>query len=152
MDPYFKPVLLSSIAAVLLRQLNIPIPLFPLICFCFGGSLAVYFFTRELINKDKFKEIKISDASILGGASGLLMGSISSLIFAVQFQEPEFKSKLIELINEQLRMNNSEGLQMVQQLGSSFIISVFLVTIFISAIAAIFGAIIIIPFFQKKKK
>lgn len=152
MDPYFRPVLLSSLAAVVVRFLDIPIPLFPVICFCFGGSLSVYLFNREPINSDKKNEIKISDASILGAATGLVVGSISSLIFAIQFQDPEFKSRLLELINDQLRMTNSESVQMISQLGSSFIISTLIVTIFISSIASVFGAIIVLPFFQSKKK
>ena len=67
MDPYFRPILLSTlIVTVLNTVLIIPIAGAPLISYFLGGCLSVFFFKNELRLKNEYYEVKVFDVSVLG--------------------------------------------------------------------------------------
>jgi hypothetical protein len=149
-DPYFKPILISSLAIVTLNTLLLLPFISPLLTYFVGGFLASYLFKAEM--KDIYYEIKMKDVLCLGGGTGVVSGSIIAVIIAVKLQNEDLKLLILEMINKQLQMNSNAEYPLLTQLEPSFYIITAVVTLFIAVLICFFGSLSAIPFLNKGKK
>lgn len=149
-DPFFKPILLSSILIIALSTLFLLPFLSPLLNYFIGGFFAAYLFKSE--KKDIYYEIKLNDVLLLGGGTGIISGSILALIIAVKLQNEDLKRLILEMINKQLQMNSNAEYPLLTQLEPSFYVVTAIVTIFIAVLLCFFGSLSAIPFLNKGKK
>ena len=92
MDPYFKPILIASSVVILLNTfLALPIIGFPMLSYFIGGVIAVFIFRSEKIKETENEnyETKLFDISVLGIATGIVVGSILTLVMAINLNNPE---------------------------------------------------------------
>jgi|694.fasta_scaffold00923_40 hypothetical protein len=149
-DPYFKPILISSSVILALNTLFLLPFISPLFTYFAGGFLASYLFKAEM--KDIYYEIKMKDIFFLGGATGVVSGSIITLIIAVKLQNEDLKMLILEMINKQLQMNSNAEYPLLTQLEPSFYVITAIVTLFIAVLICFFGSLSAIPFLNKGKK
>lgn len=155
MDPYFKPILISSGIVVLLNTfLSLPIPGFPMISYFIGGIIAVILFRSDKIAKtgDENFETKTFDVSVLGIATGIAVGSILTLIMAINLQNPEVKQVIIDLINERMKMNSQMEFNFLEDLGPSFYLIFGIVSIIFTTVISFAGSLVTMMFVNKTKK
>lgn len=153
MDPYFRPILLSTlIVTVFNTVLIIPMAGAPLVSYFTGGFLSVLFFKNEMKLKKENYEIKVSDVSVLGIATGALVGSILTLIMTFRLKDPELRQAIIDTINEAMRMRSDAGFEALDDLGPMFYLVTGLVTIFICSLISFFGSLATLPFINKAQK
>lgn len=157
MDPYFRPILISSLGIILLNTLvTIPVAGAPLLVYFFGGVLAVFLFK----NKHKEREIKMSDIAILGIGTGILAGAVLALIIAIKLQDQNLQQHIISLINESIATKSTkepfngsaEELKRIDELGPAFMIITGVFTVLIGAAFSFFGSLCTMPFIYRKKK
>jgi hypothetical protein len=149
-DPYFKPILISSLAIVTLNTLFLLPFISPLLTYFVGGFLASHLFKAEM--KDIYYEIKMKDVFFLGGGAGVVSGSIIAVVIAVKLQNEDLKLLILEMINKQLQMNSNAEYPLLTQLEPSFYIITAIVTLFIAVLICFFGSLSAIPFLNKGKK
>ena len=155
MDPYFKPILISSLIVILLNTfLSLPIVGFPMISYFIGGVIAVILFKAEIAKKmptESF-EIKVSDASILGIATGVVVGSLLTLIMVLNLQNPEIKQAIIDQINEAMKMQSEMEFNFLNDLGPSFYFILGVVSIVFTTVISFFGSLTTLAFINKAKE
>jgi hypothetical protein len=117
--------------------------------FIFGGILAVYLFRKEKKSTD---DLKLSDVLILGIGTGILAGSILSLMMTFILQDITFRKTLVEMINKSSKMNTSAELFLLEDFGSFFCIILSVFTIITSSIFTSFGTMICLPFYKQRRK
>jgi hypothetical protein len=149
-DPYFKPILISSLVIITLNTLLLLPFLSPLFTYFIGGFLASYLFKSEM--KDIYYEIKMKDVFFLGGATGVVSGSLIALVIAVKLQNEDLKMVILEMINKQLQMSSNAEYPLLTQLEPSFYIITTIVTLLIAVLICFFGSLSAIPFLNKGKK
>jgi hypothetical protein len=149
-DPYFKPILISSLVIITLNTLLLLPFLSPLVTYFIGGFLASYLFKAEM--KDIYYEIKMKDVFFLGAATGVVSGSLIALVIAVKLQNEDLKMVILEMINKQLQMNSNAEYPLLTQLEPSFYIITTVVTLLIAVLICFFGSLSAIPFLNKGKK
>jgi len=151
MDAYFRPTLISALIVIILNTILI-IPVFgaPLMTYFLGGVLAVLFYRND--TKALNKEIKASDVSILGMASGILVGSILTLIITFKLRNPEMKQLIIDTINQKMQMQSQNGFALLNDLGPVFYLITAIMIIFVCSLVSLFGALSTLPFISKGKK
>ena len=88
----------------------------------------------------------------LGGATGVVSGSIIALVIAVKLQNEDLKILILEMINKQLQMSSNAEYPLLTQLEPSFYIITAIVTLFIAVLICFFGSLSAIPFLNKGKK
>jgi hypothetical protein len=152
MDPYFRPILVSALIVVLLNFLPLPIVGYPMLTYFFGGILAVILFKGEKTKENENFETKVSDVSILGIATGIVVGSILTLIMAINLQNPEVKQAIIDQINEAMKMKSQVGFSFLDDLGPSFYFIFGVVSILFTSIISFFGSLVSLVFVNKAKK
>lgn len=152
MDPYFRPILVSALIVVLLNFLPLPIIGYPMLTYFLGGILAVILFKGERAKSNENFETKVSDISILGIASGIVVGSILTLIMAINLQNPEVKQVIIDQINEAMKMKSQVGFNFLDDLGPSFYFIFGVVSILFTTIISFFGSLVALVFVNKAKK
>ncbi|MCH2227876.1 MAG: hypothetical protein MK033_08885 [Candidatus Caenarcaniphilales bacterium] len=151
MDPYFRPILISSLITVLLNTvLVLPFLGAPLLNYFIGGFLASVFFKSG--KEDKFYELSILDSSILGIGCGLISGSLISLIISWKLQNADVKKILLDMINEQLRMQSQAEMPLLTELEPGFYIVLAIVILFMASLLCFFGSTVAIAFVNKEKK
>jgi multisubunit Na+/H+ antiporter MnhB subunit len=153
MDPYFRPILIASLVGILLNTfLTLPIVGFPILSYMISGIIAVLIFRNNAKKNFENYEVKLADASILGIATGVVVGSVLALIMAINLQNPELKQMIIDKINEASRMQSQREFSFIDSLNPSFYIIMGLITIFFTSAISFFGSIAILPFINKAKK
>ena len=152
MDPYFRPILVSSLIVVLLNFLALPIFGFPMMTYFAGGVLAVILFRSDRIKDNEDFETKVFDVSLLGIATGIVVGSILTLIMAINLHNPEVKQMIIDQINEAMKMKSQIGFNFLEDLGQSFYFIFGLVSILFTTIISFFGSLVSLIFVNKVKK
>lgn len=151
MDPYFRPILISTALVVLLNTVFIlPIQGAPLFTYFIGGLVAVLLFKKEL--KDQFQEIKAGDATILGLGTGIVVGAILTLIVAIKLQDVDMQKFVIDSVNEAMKMHSQAEFQMLEAIGPGFYIVTAIITIVICSMVSLFGGLAVLPFINKGKK
>lgn len=152
MDPFFRPILLASLFTILLNTVFIiPIMGMPVLTFFLGGVLASYFHRKEY-DGDEYREIKVSDATILGLGTGILVGAVLSFILSYKLQDPEIQRTMIDAINERMRMRSEGEFQFIESFGSIFYVVTGATTIFFVSLISLFGSIAALAFLNKGKK
>ncbi len=155
MDPYFRPILVSSAIVILLNTfLSLPIMGYPLVTYIAGGAIAVILFRLHKLKEtqDEHYEIKASDATVLGIATGILVGSILTLILALNLQNPEVKQVVIDEVNRRMKMHSELEFKFMEDLGPSFYFISGLITIILTSVLSFFGSLMTLPFINKEKK
>lgn len=151
MDPYLRPILVSTIVVILLNTVFIlPIDGTPLLSYFIGGIIAVLFFKKDL--KDKFQEIKAFDVVVLGLGTGIVVGAILTLIVTAKMQSADMQKFIIDSINNAMKMHSKSEFHMINQLGPVFYIVIAMVTIGTCSFMSLFGALSTLPFVNKGKK
>jgi hypothetical protein len=155
MDPYFRPILISSLIVILLNTvLSLPLMGFPILTYLVGGIIAVVLFRNDKVketNNENF-ETKNTDAIILGIATGILVGSFLTFIMALNLNNPEIKQAIIDQINERMKMNSQIEFNFLEDLGPSFYLIFGVVSIFFTTIVSLFGSLMTMVFVNKSKK
>ena len=152
MDPYFRPILLSSLIVIVLNTvLIIPIPGAPLFSYFAGGVIAVLFFKNEMQLKAKNYMVKVFDVSVLGLSVGVLVGAILTLIMTFKLRDPEVKQAIMDTINEAMRMRSEAGFEVLDDLGPLFYMVTAIITMIMCALVSYFGALSSLPFINKKQ-
>jgi hypothetical protein len=142
-DPYFKPILYSSMIALL--GFMVPIPGFAIIGYLIAGAFACYKFKKY----QEISEVKVGDATILASATGVLAGCFISLVFAFTAD----LEKVLEILNEQLKMrSNLSEVELMQSFQSSFLVILSISTIIGVLIFVAFGAYTSLVFLNRAKK
>jgi len=149
-DPYFKPILVSSLCIVTLNTLLLLPFISPLLTYFIGGFLAAFLFKSAF--KDPYLEIKIADLLILGAGVGVLSGSVIALIIAVKLQNEDLKRLIIDMINKQMQMSSAAEYPLLTELEPSFYIVMAIVTVLIAILLCFFGSLAALPFLNKPKK
>ena len=155
MDPYFRPILISGLIVILLNTaLSLPIVGFPMISYFLGGVIAVLLFHNNRIKETQNEnfETKVMDVSILGIATGILVGSFLTLIMAINLNNPEIKQAIIDQINEKMKMNSQIEFNFLDDLGPSFYFIFGMVSIFFTTMVSFFGSLVTLMFVNKTKK
>jgi hypothetical protein len=153
MDPYFRPILISSALVVILNTiLIIPIPGAPFFSYLMGGVLAVLFFKNEMNAKDEDYEIKVFDVSVLGVSVGVLVGAILTFIMTLKLRNPEIRQSILDTINEAMRMRSDAGFQALDDLGPLFYVITAVITILLCSTVSFFGSLATLPFINKPRK
>jgi hypothetical protein len=155
MDPYFKPILIASSIVILLNTLlALPIIGFPMLSYFVGGIIAVFIFRSEKIKETKNEnyETKLFDVSVLGIATGVVVGSLLTLIMAINLNNPEVKQLIIDQINEQMKMKSQLEFNFLNDLGPSFYFILGLVSIVFTTTISFFGSLVSLIFVNKAKK
>lgn len=152
MDPYFRPILVSSLIVVLLQFLALPIPGYPMLTYFFGGILAVILFRSDRIKDNESFELSVLDASVLGIGTGIVVGSILTLFISLQLQNPEVKQEIIDRINEAVKMKSQNGFDFLNDLGPSFYFILGVVSTILTTIISYFGSLVSLVFANKAKK
>jgi len=154
MDPYFKPILVSGAVVILLNTVFIlPFAWSPILSYLIGGSLAAYMFREALVKKQgAFAEVKISDVLILGLGVGIFAGGLIALVVALKLQEPQTKQFVVNAINEAMKMKSTQEFERVSEIGPVFLIVMAMVTMAITSLGAIFGALAALPLLNPKRK
>lgn len=151
MDPYFRPILLATgIVLILNVFLMIPVVGAPLLTYFGGGVLAMYFFKKEF--KDIYREIKPSDALILGIGTGVLLGAALTLIIMIKLQDIDMQKTIIDTINESMKMRSQGEFKFIEELGPGFYIISAIVNLVICSLICSFGSFATLPFVNKGKK
>lgn len=151
MDPYFKPILISTALVILLNTIFVlPIQGAPLFSYFIGGLVAVILFKKEL--KDKFEDVKTTDAVILGIGTGMVVGAVLTMIIAIKLQDVDMQRFVIDSINEAMKMRTESEFQMLENLGPGFYLVTSIVTIFICSLISLFGGLAVLPFVNKAKR
>ena len=153
MDPYFRPILLSSLIVIVLNTiLIIPISGAPIFSYFAGGVIAVLFFKNEMKLKDEYYVVKVFDVSVLGISVGVLVGAILTLIMTFKLRDPEVKQAIMDTINEAMRMRSEAGFEVLDNLGPLFYIVTAIITMVMCALVSYFGALASLPFINPKQK
>lgn len=152
MDPYFRPILISSLVVVLLNFISLPIVGFPMLTYFIGGAFAVYLFRGEKDKIDTNYEVKVLDVAVLGVATGIVVGSILTLILAINLQNPEVKQMIIDQINEAMKMKSEIEFNFLNDLGPSFYVIFGIVSILFTTVISSFGSLVSLVFINKTKK
>ncbi len=154
MDPYFKPILVSGMVMILLNTVFIlPFAWAPLFSYLIGGSLAAYMFRAKLREKHgEFAEIKISDLFILGLGTGIFAGAIIALVVALKLQDPAAKKFVVDAINNAMKMKSTQEFERIDNIGPVFLLLMTAVTMTITSVGAVFGALAAMPFLNPKRK
>lgn len=153
MDPYFRPILISSVLVVILNTiLVVPIQGAPFFSYLLGGVLAVLFFKNEMKSKDENYEIKVFDVSVLGISVGVLVGAILTLIMNLKLRNPELRQAILDTINEAMKMRSQAGFEALDELGPLFYIITAIITILLCSTVSFFGSLATLPFINKAKK
>ncbi|MBT6842592.1 MAG: hypothetical protein HOA17_02190 [Candidatus Melainabacteria bacterium] len=151
MDPYFRPILISTALVILLNTIFVlPIQGAPLFSYFIGGLVAVILFKKEL--KDKFEDVKTTDAAILGIGTGIVVGAVLTMIIAIKLQDVNMQRFVIDSINEAMKMRTESEFQMLEYLGPGFYVVTSIVTILICSLISLFGGLAVLPFVNKAKK
>ena len=152
MDAFFRPILLSALITVMLNTVFvIPIMGMPLLTFFASGFLACYFYRREN-REDEYKEIKVSEAALLGLGTGVIVGAVLAYILCTKMQDPEMQETLINTINDGMKMRGDGNFEFVDSLGSAFYVVTGAITIFMISAVSFFGSVASLPFLNKPKK
>lgn len=153
MDPYFRPILLSTLIVVVLNTvLIIPIAGSPLFTYFTGGVLSVLFFKNEMNLKNEHYLIKVFDVSVLGLSVGVSVGGILTLIMTFKLKDPEVKQAIIDTINDAMKMRSEAGFEVLDNLGPMFYIVTAIITMFMCGLVCYFGALATLPFINKTQK
>lgn len=148
MDPYLRPVLISSATVLVLSTLFIiPVDGILFVYFVIGGILSLVFFSKETKNP----EPKVFDAIVLGIATGIVIGAILSILIVLKLQDPHQKTLLIEMINKSTKMKSGAEKYLLEDFGAIFSLLISVFTIITSSIFTSFGSLIALPFFGKKR-
>ena len=125
-----------------------------MISYLIGGIIAVLLFRNNKIKEtqNEFYETKLSDVSILGIATGILVGSFLTLIMAINLNNPEIKQAIIDQINERMKMNSQIEFNFLNDLGPSFYVIFGIVSIIFTTVISFFGSLITLIFINKPKK
>ena len=151
MDPYFRPILLSTALVVLLNTVFIlPFRWAPILSYFIGGLLAVMLFKKEL--KDEFQEGKAFDASVLAGGTGLVVGAILTLIVSIKLNDPDTQRYLIDAINDAMKMHSTAEFAFINHLGPGFYLVTAIFTIAMTSFVSLFGGLVVLPFINKAKR
>ena len=152
MDPYFRPILFSTLIVVILNTLLIiPVPLSPLLTYISGGVMSVIFFRNEMKLKYPNYEIKVFDVSVLGLSVGVLVGAILTLIMTFKLRDPEVKQTIIDTMNEAMRMRSESGFEVLDDLGPLFYLVTAIITMTMCALVSYFGSLATLPFINKSQ-
>lgn len=152
MDPYFRPILFSTLIVVILNTLLIiPVPLSPLLTYISGGVMSVIFFKNEMKLKNQNYEIKVFDVSVLGLSVGVLVGAVLTLIMTFKLRDPEVKQTIIDTMNEAMRMRSESGFEMLDDLGPLFYLITAIITMTMCALVSYFGSLATLPFINKSQ-
>ena len=150
-DPYFRPILISSMVTVLLNTiLLLPFAGAPLLSYFIGGFLSSTMFKSA--KEDKYFEVKMSDSLILGLGTGVISGSVLALIISLKLQSSDIKMMIIDKINEQLQMNSKAEIPLLTELEPGFYMLTAIVTIIMAAAMTVLGSTIALAFINKEKR
>lgn len=153
MDPYFRPILISSLGVLILNEvLILPIISTPIVTYFLGGIAATFLYIRQFKDEEKGYELKVFDTTVLGLGTGSVAGSILALIFAVKMQNEEAQNKMIELVNQATLMQGNADLEPLTELTPGFIATTAIVVIVVCAAVSFFGSLCTLPFFKKRRK
>ncbi|MDD9898662.1 MAG: hypothetical protein OXU45_06655 [Candidatus Melainabacteria bacterium] len=150
-DPYFKPILISTALVVLLNTVfSLPINGAPIFTYFLGGLVAVILFKREL--GEDFTEIKTSDAAILSLGTGVVVGAILTLIISINLQDADTQKFFVDAINESMKMHSTAEFQVIESLGPGFLIVTGIFMLVICSVVSLFGGLVTLPFINRAKK
>lgn len=150
-DPYFRPILISSLISVLLNTvLILPFAGAPLFSYFVGGFVSTMIFKSA--KEDKFHEVKMFDSAVLGIGTGVISGSVLAIIISLKLQNADIKKMIIETINEQLQMNSQAEIPLLTELEPGFYMLTAIITVIMASIMCLFGSTIALAFVNKEKK
>ena len=149
-DPYFKPIIISSVGIVALNTLLLLPFISPLFTYFLGGFVAAFLFKSAF--EDPYLEVKIGDLLILGSGVGVLSGSVIALIIAFKLQNEDLKRLIIDMINKQMQMSSAAEYPLLTELEPSFYVVMAVVTVLIAVLICFFGSLAALPFLNKAKK
>lgn len=169
MDPYFKPILISAGLILLLNTIFVlPFNGAPLFSYVFGGIVAVILYKKDRqkklednsdasgdIEELKFEGVKTFDSIILGLGTGVVAGSILSLIFAIKLQDPQLKQQLLDIINRSIEMHSASSqseISRLDDLSPVFMVITTMITVGLCSFSTLFGSVLTLPFINKKRK
>lgn len=149
-DPYFKPILIATLAVFSLNTIFfLPFAFAPIFSYLFGGFLAIYLFSKEI---KEAQGPSVMDASILGLGTGILVGGLLSLVMAFKLQDPDLRQVIIDLINKQMQMKSETEFRAISDLEPIFMVVTTIITMIVCSATCFFGSILALPFFTKVKK
>ena len=155
MDPYLRPILISSTIVLIFNTLLIlPVISAPIVTYFLGGALAVFLYWKELKEKftERMPEIQFFDIAALGLGVGLVAGGILAFIFALKMQNPELESQLVGQINESIKLKGLPDTQMINELTPAFAYGVGIFIIILGTILSFLGGITAWTFVNRAKK